>query len=324
MERLLLERWRRSSSASWSAIRRARAGADVARDRMAPGMRRAGQRSRPVRGDRRRRAARGGAAADRAACRRRLADHPADRGADRDRRQRRRPAGARDQPRRRAEIARQLRLRRIGGTVVVDFIDLPAAGARARVLAALRDAVADDPAPVQVFPMSRFGLVAISRKRSGPSLAELLGRPCPVCAGAGALPALRWRAEQLIRRWPSGARQREGRRRTRPARLSQRDGQGRLGGVRHPWHRAEARSVACAWRLSDHGAVVSDDQQDREAARGRAARSAAGRARTDTGRSARPAVATSISGAGSARPTACRRSSPATTRTRRGGEPVKQ
>jgi ribonuclease G len=96
------------------------------------------------------------------------------------------------------EIARQLRLRRIGGTAVVDFIDLPARAARARVLAALRDAVAADPAPVQVFAMSRFGLVEISRKRAGPSLAELLRRPCPVCEGAGTLPGLRWCAERLI------------------------------------------------------------------------------------------------------------------------------
>jgi Rne/Rng family ribonuclease len=95
------------------------------------------------------------------------------------------------------EIARQLRLRRIGGTVVVDFIDLPSRAARARVLGALRDAVAGDPAPVQVFAMSRFGLVEISRKRIGPSLAETLGRPCPACGGAGTLPGLRWSAEQL-------------------------------------------------------------------------------------------------------------------------------
>jgi Ribonuclease G/E len=48
--------------------------------------------------------------------------------------------------------------------------------------------------------MSRFGLVELSRKRTGPSLAEMLGRPCPVCEGAGTLPALRWRAEQLLHR----------------------------------------------------------------------------------------------------------------------------
>jgi ribonuclease G len=96
------------------------------------------------------------------------------------------------------EIARQLRLRRIGGTAVVDFIDLPARAARARVLAALREAVAGDAVPVQVFAMSRFGLVEISRKRMGPSLAELLRRPCPACDGEGTLPGLRWCAERLI------------------------------------------------------------------------------------------------------------------------------
>jgi ribonuclease G len=97
------------------------------------------------------------------------------------------------------EIARQLRLRRIGGTAVVDFIDLPARTARARVLAALRDVLARDPVPAQAFSMSRFGLVEISRKRTGPSLAELLGRACPVCDGAGTVPGLRWRAEDLMR-----------------------------------------------------------------------------------------------------------------------------
>jgi Ribonuclease G/E len=81
---------------------------------------------------------------------------------------------------------------------VVDFIDLPTRPARTRLLAALREAVADDPAPVQVFPMSRFGLVELSRKRLGPSLAEMLGRRCPACEGAATLPALRWRAEQLL------------------------------------------------------------------------------------------------------------------------------
>jgi ribonuclease G len=97
------------------------------------------------------------------------------------------------------EIARQLRLRRIGGTIVVDFIDLSARAARAGVLEALRAALADDPEPVQVFPMSRFGLVEISRRRGGPSLAEMLGRACPLCGGAGAVAGLRWRALPLMR-----------------------------------------------------------------------------------------------------------------------------
>jgi ribonuclease G len=96
------------------------------------------------------------------------------------------------------EIARQLRLRRIGGTIVVDFVDLPTRSARARLLEALRAALADDPEPVQVFPMTRFGLIEISRRRGGPSLAEMLGRACPLC-GANTVAGLRWRARQLMR-----------------------------------------------------------------------------------------------------------------------------
>jgi ribonuclease G len=96
------------------------------------------------------------------------------------------------------EIARQLRLRRIGGTVVVDFIDMPVPKGCARLRAELKRALADDPAVVRVFSMSTLGLVAISRQRTGFSLAELLGRGCPVCAGTGRLPALRRQAEALM------------------------------------------------------------------------------------------------------------------------------
>jgi ribonuclease G len=98
-----------------------------------------------------------------------------------------------------AEIARQLRLRRLGGTIVVDFVDLAAKSDRTRLLATLRAALAEDPTPVQVWPMSPLGLIELSRKRSGPSLAELLGRSCPCCAGSGLLPSVRRRSEELMR-----------------------------------------------------------------------------------------------------------------------------
>jgi ribonuclease G len=74
------------------------------------------------------------------------------------------------------EIARQLRLRQIGGIVVIDFVDLEAKPDRAHLLAALRGAFADDPAMVQLSPMSPLGLVELSRQRTGPTLAERLGR----------------------------------------------------------------------------------------------------------------------------------------------------
>ncbi len=77
------------------------------------------------------------------------------------------------------EVARQLRLRRIGGIVVIDFVDLEAKRDRTRLDVALRKAFASDPAAVQIYPMSPLGLVELSRERTGPSLAEQLGSVTP-------------------------------------------------------------------------------------------------------------------------------------------------
>jgi ribonuclease G len=71
-------------------------------------------------------------------------------------------------------IARQLRLRNIGGIVVIDFIDVRDPRARERVVSALRAALAGDPAPTRVEPMSRLGLVEMTRRRRGPSLRAML------------------------------------------------------------------------------------------------------------------------------------------------------
>ncbi len=96
------------------------------------------------------------------------------------------------------EIARQLRLRQIGGTIAIDFVDLAAKADRARLLQTLRAALASDPAPAEVLPMSPLGIVQVSRRRLGPALAEQLGRNCPTCAGAGVLPSLRRCGETLM------------------------------------------------------------------------------------------------------------------------------
>jgi ribonuclease E/ribonuclease G len=68
------------------------------------------------------------------------------------------------------EIARQLRLRHIGGLVVVDFVSLARPADRARVTASLAAALADDPARTQILPMSELGLVEMARERRGPDL----------------------------------------------------------------------------------------------------------------------------------------------------------
>jgi len=77
------------------------------------------------------------------------------------------------------EVARQLRLRHIGGIVVIDFINLASPARRHQVTSALRAAVAEDWEPCWVGAMSRLGLVETSRRRAGPSLAEMLGEEAP-------------------------------------------------------------------------------------------------------------------------------------------------
>jgi ribonuclease G len=83
------------------------------------------------------------------------------------------------------EIARQIRLRNIGGIVVIDFIDLKSAAARRQVVDGLRAAAASDSAPVWVGAMSRLGLVELTRKRRGPTLSDMFTRQCPTCEGTG-------------------------------------------------------------------------------------------------------------------------------------------
>ncbi len=92
-----------------------------------------------------------------------------------------------------------MRLRQLGGTIVVDFVDLAGKRDRARLFSAVRAALAADPVPVQAFAMSALGLIEISRQRVGPTLAERFGRACPSCDGSGRLPDLRRQSEVLMR-----------------------------------------------------------------------------------------------------------------------------
>ncbi|WP_374353784.1 ribonuclease E/G, partial [Chitinimonas sp.] len=83
------------------------------------------------------------------------------------------------------EIARQLRLRDLGGLIVVDFIDMEKAGNQREVENRLRDALRHDRARVQTGKISRFGLMELSRQRLQPSLGETAHQPCPRCHGTG-------------------------------------------------------------------------------------------------------------------------------------------
>jgi len=83
------------------------------------------------------------------------------------------------------EIARQLRLRDIGGIIVIDFIDMEIRENRDKVAAALRAALARDKTRTQVFDISELGLVEMTRKRISEGLVESLSTTCAVCGGRG-------------------------------------------------------------------------------------------------------------------------------------------
>jgi ribonuclease E len=83
------------------------------------------------------------------------------------------------------EIARQLRLRDIGGIIVIDFIDMEIAVNRADVVRVFREALARDKTRTQVFDISELGLVEMTRKRVSEGLVESLSETCPTCGGRG-------------------------------------------------------------------------------------------------------------------------------------------
>ena len=83
------------------------------------------------------------------------------------------------------EIARQLRLRDLGGLIVIDFIDMESAKNQREVENRLKDALRYDRARVQLGKISRFGLMELSRQRLRPALAESAHIPCPRCHGIG-------------------------------------------------------------------------------------------------------------------------------------------
>ncbi|MGE5204671.1 MAG: Rne/Rng family ribonuclease [Chlamydiota bacterium] len=83
------------------------------------------------------------------------------------------------------EIVRQIRLRDLGGIIVIDFIDMDERRNRQKVMQALEEALRSDRAPSKVLQFNDFGLVAITRKRVKQSMERTLGSPCPYCTGTG-------------------------------------------------------------------------------------------------------------------------------------------
>ena len=98
------------------------------------------------------------------------------------------------------EIARQIRLRDLGGIIVCDFIDMMRSNSRKKVENALRDAMASDRARSKLGRISQFGLLELTRQRLGPGLSKMLFHNCPRCRGSGRLRTVESRTGAILRR----------------------------------------------------------------------------------------------------------------------------
>ncbi len=94
------------------------------------------------------------------------------------------------------EVARQLRLRDIGGIIVVDFIDMDTKSSQDKVLQELRQHLGRDRARTRAFQVSELGLIQMTRQRVRPSLFQSLTEPCDYCGGSGRV----FRPETVVRR----------------------------------------------------------------------------------------------------------------------------
>lgn len=104
-------------------------------------------------------------------------------------------------------IARQLRLRNLGGIIIVDFIDMDNEEHQAAVLAEFKKALSKDRARITINGFSALGLVEMTRKRNRESLAHILCQPCPICQGRGELKTAQTVCYEILRELLREARQ---------------------------------------------------------------------------------------------------------------------
>src|SRR6185312_4490839 len=97
------------------------------------------------------------------------------------------------------EIARQLRLRDLGGVIVNDFIDMQSESHRRKVEDALRDALRRDRARTKILRISPFGLIEMTRQRIRPSLRRSVYEDCPCCRGTGLVKTAESMAIEVMR-----------------------------------------------------------------------------------------------------------------------------
>ena len=89
------------------------------------------------------------------------------------------------------EIVRQIRLRDVGGIIVIDFIDMHERKNRQKVIEALHEELSKDKSPSKILHFNEFGLVAITRRRVKQSLERTLCQPCTNCSGRGMTKSIR-------------------------------------------------------------------------------------------------------------------------------------
>ncbi len=97
------------------------------------------------------------------------------------------------------EVVRQIRLRDLGGIIIIDFIDMEVPEHREQVEKALKRALADDKARTNVMPISELGLVEMTRKRVRQDLRALLSIQCPTCRGSGVTKSDETLAAEILR-----------------------------------------------------------------------------------------------------------------------------
>jgi ribonuclease G len=103
------------------------------------------------------------------------------------------------------EVVRQIRLRDLGGIIIIDFIDMDRPEHRDQVFKALMKVLADDKARTNVLEISELGLVEMTRKRVRQSLQSLLCAPCPTCKGSGLVKSDATLAAEIFRKIQAGA-----------------------------------------------------------------------------------------------------------------------
>jgi ribonuclease G len=104
------------------------------------------------------------------------------------------------------EIARQLRLRNLGGIIIIDFIDMENEQHREELFAAFQEAMRNDKSKVNILKLSEFGLVQMTRKRLSESLIQTMCEPCLYCGGDGHIKSRRTVCHEIFRKISRDAR----------------------------------------------------------------------------------------------------------------------